>query len=304
MYNVAQYIQPPVAPPTDPALAFPIFRNTDADQLRAGAELKATQAGYQGAHSPHQFGGAGEFEHVQELAAALGGPNPHADGTLPASIRALLGREPKEGREAAPATTPRTHRTLGGFTPAPTAAPFGARAPASRPGGGRTLTDDMHAEGRDMHAERGDGGGDPRDPTADGHGARPSAAERAIAEVQDAAIRNSMARSWAGTRGMFPHTFAAIHGDQAPSTADGTRLPLAVLHAATEAGARQLYGFYQAGWSARAALGQCSPADTVLSETLNDVAIADDTFARGIRDKTLRADVGVLGLAVGYLPLG
>ncbi len=89
MYNVTAYIPPPATRPTDPALAYPIFRNTDREQLRAGAELKSTQAGLQGAHSPRQFGGEGEFKHVQELAAALGGPNTRANDTLGAAVAAF-----------------------------------------------------------------------------------------------------------------------------------------------------------------------------------------------------------------------
>jgi hypothetical protein len=148
MYNITAYIHPPVVRPTDPELAYPIFRNANAAQLTAGAELKATQAGYQGAYTHGSFGGGGEFAHVRDLAVALGGSCAQANGALPASIAALIGREPASRREADPAPAPRPHHALGGFTPAPPPLAHATRASKDHPGGGRTPSDDIFAEGR------------------------------------------------------------------------------------------------------------------------------------------------------------
>ena len=69
MPNTTGYIPAPATRPTDPGLASPIFRNGNPAQLIAGAALKATQAGHQGAYSPAPFG-VGTFAHVRELASS------------------------------------------------------------------------------------------------------------------------------------------------------------------------------------------------------------------------------------------
>ncbi len=56
MYNTTGYIPPQAVRPTDQGLAYPVFRNGNLAQLLAGAELKAAQAGHQGAFSDAPFG--------------------------------------------------------------------------------------------------------------------------------------------------------------------------------------------------------------------------------------------------------
>ena len=80
----------------------------------------------------HYFSrGGGEFTHVRDLAAALGGTNVRANGILPASIRMLAGLGPEDGPSAGPtAIPPRAHHALGGFTPAPQFRASAESAPA------------------------------------------------------------------------------------------------------------------------------------------------------------------------------
>ena len=99
------YVPSSATRPTDPGLAFPIFRNGNATQLLAGAELKATEAGHQGAFSDDVFGG--ELAGDPELAEILGGGNRDADADLPASILRLRGHRAQE----APSATGRTQPT-------------------------------------------------------------------------------------------------------------------------------------------------------------------------------------------------
>ena len=81
----------PAARPTDPRLAFPIFRNGNITQLVAAAELKASEAGHEGAYS-HVPLRDGEFAHVRPRHLSGGGPSEAANAVLPESILRLRGR--------------------------------------------------------------------------------------------------------------------------------------------------------------------------------------------------------------------
>ena len=81
MVNYTGYVPNAAVRPTEPDLAFPVQRNGNLTQLLANAELKATQAGHQGAFSDEVFGG--ELAGNPELAEILGGSNREADAGLP-----------------------------------------------------------------------------------------------------------------------------------------------------------------------------------------------------------------------------
>ncbi len=72
MISATGYVPIPAIRPTDPDMAFPIFRNGTWQQLLAGAELKATQGGHQTAYSDVGFGG-GALAHLPDLPRFLGG---------------------------------------------------------------------------------------------------------------------------------------------------------------------------------------------------------------------------------------
>ena len=111
MHNISGFAPTTATRPTDRGLAFPIFRNGTPEQLRAGAELKATQAGHQGAFADGPFGD-GAFAHHSELASFLGGRNAAANDDLPASILEACGHAPpaKPSAAALKATPPRDGR--------------------------------------------------------------------------------------------------------------------------------------------------------------------------------------------------
>ena len=143
--NVTGYIPISAIRPTDPGLAFAIFRNGNVTQLLAGAELKATQGGHQTAFADTGFGG-GALAHLPDLPSFLGGDGDDEDDTLPESIRRLrhppsttTGGETPTRPPQAP--TPGAHHSLGGLTPTK-AGPAGSPA-----GGGRSLDKDMDEEG-------------------------------------------------------------------------------------------------------------------------------------------------------------
>ncbi len=175
------------------------------------------------------------------MATFLGGRNDDADGTLSASILRLRGRAPAKDPGApdwpSQAPTPGTHHPLEGFTPARAAPADGSRALADPAEGGRSLDGELgrraagsaRAERREDHeAERRDATRREARAAAEAGGGLPgqqSAVARAVADVQEAAIRDASVKEWASIRGQFPDTFRAIHGDHAPRCRFGTPPP-------------------------------------------------------------------------------
>jgi hypothetical protein len=242
MISATGYVPISAIRPTDLDMVFPIFRNGTWQQLLAAAELKATQGGYQTAFSDAGFGG-GALAHLPDLPRFLGGDADDEETVLPESLRRLRTHGPSAATGgSAPARppqapTPGSHHALEGLTPAK-ATPADGRTRAGPAGGGRSLDGDMGEEkraaelaGREEAALAEDRARlarrEARAAAAEGepHGHQ-SAAARAVAIAQEAAIRDNAAKQQACFRGMYPNTFRAIHGDNAPSAADSARLPL------------------------------------------------------------------------------
>jgi hypothetical protein len=97
MISDVGYVPASAVRPTDPDLAFPIFRNGKLAQLLAGAELKATQGGHQSAFSDTGFGG-GALARLPDLPRFLGGEGDDEDENYRRPSAGCAGAPPRRRR--------------------------------------------------------------------------------------------------------------------------------------------------------------------------------------------------------------